>query len=90
MALGGPKYDTGDKFLIKFRADKEAVINTAGTAISDAVMQIDTPSEMVREMLTTKEYAFRVIGTTSNDFVFRAGRGAAAALGEVTKTCPLK
>ncbi|MCW5693095.1 MAG: hypothetical protein KIT48_12090 [Pseudolabrys sp.] len=89
IALGGTKFDTGDKFLVKFRADKNIVIDTTGTALSETIMQLDTTHEMVRQMLTAKEYAFRVIGTSSKDFVFRAGRGAAKVLGEVTKPCPL-
>lgn len=89
LALLG-KYRTGDIFIVKFRADRHDIIDTKAAAISDEVMEIHTPPEMVRQMLSAKEYAFRVIGVARSDFVFRAGRGASRAIGEVTKACPLE
>ena len=89
IALGGIRYKTGDRFLIKFRADKNEVFDSDAFAISEFVLQIDTNPEMVREMLAAKEYAVRVIGVASYDYIFRAGRGASRALGEVIKACPL-
>ncbi|MFA6265968.1 MAG: hypothetical protein WC670_09680 [Pseudolabrys sp.] len=90
IALGGPKFDTGDKFLIKFRTDKRPVVDTIAVAVSETFVEVDTTKEMVREMLTAKEYAVRIIGASSNDFIFNAGSGAPKALAEVAKACPLE
>jgi len=88
LALMG-HYTTGDLFLVKFRTDRNAIINTAATAISEKLIEIITTPDMVRQMQSGSEYALRVTGEASNDFIFRAGRGAAKALGEVTKACPV-
>jgi len=89
LALLG-KYRTGDLFVVKFRADRNAVIETVAKAISDDVMEIVTMPRMVRQMLSAREYAFRVMGAAaSRDMIFRAGRGAPKAIGAVTKACPL-
>lgn len=89
LALGGPKYRDGDIFFLKFRADKGEVIDTEGKAISEAVLQVVTKPEMIKQMMSAHRYALRVMGDTQMDFIFRAGRGAERAIGEVVKACPL-
>jgi hypothetical protein len=90
FALGGERYKEGDQFDIKYRPDKLAIVETTGTALNEKMMEVETSAEMVRSMLEAKEYAFRIMGASSRDVVFKAGAGAAKALAEVTKACPLK
>lgn len=90
VALGIARYKVGDVFSVKFRADTNEVIDTDGIAILENIIQVDTSPKMIRQMMTAKEYAFRVTGFASNDVIFRAGRGAAMAIGEVAKACPLE
>jgi hypothetical protein len=91
VALGGDKYDAGDLFQIKFRADKLATIDTAAAAISSVVLQLETPPAMLRHMLGAKQYAFRITGATATvDYIFKAGPRSGEALAEVLKACPLK
>lgn len=90
FAISGETYKTGDQYLIKYRPDKSEVIDTNGVALSEKIIVMDTSLEMVRSLVAAKEYAFRVIGASSYDLIFKAGAGAPKALAEVTKACPLK
>lgn len=89
FAMMGRKLKEGDVFFVKFRVDKQPIIDTEAVAISSAVLEMTATKEMMVQLTAGKEYAFRVTGTASEDFLFRAGRGSAQAINEVLKACPL-
>jgi hypothetical protein len=80
----------GDLFEIKFKADENPVIDTIGDAINSEVIEIAATPEMQKELLSAKEYAFRVSTSAGTQFdrVIRAGV-ASRALVDVVKACPL-
>jgi hypothetical protein len=86
--LRGP-FRKGDRFSIKFRVDKQPIIEVRADAVNESIMQLETTSEMVREMMSGREYALRISdGTASSDHIFTAER-AKEAIAEVVKECPL-
>jgi hypothetical protein len=86
--LGTGRFEEGMKFTVKFRADRNPIIETVGFGLSDLAFQLDTPREMVRQIMAAKEVAFRVTyRDTTADWIFRAG-AASKALVDVIKECP--
>jgi hypothetical protein len=85
------RYTIGDHFQIKFRAGDNPVVNADGEAVDVSTILVRAQEPISRELLTAKEFAFRVITASTsvggfNDLVFDAG-SAAEALPEVIDAC---
>ncbi len=86
LAINDPsrRFTPGDHFKIKFRADDNLVVDTDGEAISDTSILIRAKEPIPGELLTSKEFAFRVASTIGlYDLVFDAGSAAIALLGVI-------
>jgi hypothetical protein len=90
VTQSGADFKEGDLFRIKFRADANPIVETAGDAINDTVIEILTTQEMRMELTSAREYAFRIATPAGSQFdkVFKAG-AAARALSEVLTACPV-
>ena len=88
LRFGQGRFDEGMEFDVKFRTDKNDIIEGYGAALNDKVVQISNSQEMARQMRYAKEAAFRLIykGVTV-DKVFKMG-ASGKALAEVFKACP--
>jgi hypothetical protein len=91
LAISAPAggFEADDTVAIKFRADANPIVETTGAPINKAIIEVVATPDMRRELLTAREYAFRVTmpNGAESDSVFKAG-AAARALPEVLKACP--
>jgi hypothetical protein len=55
-----PRYKVGQKFEIKFRADRGPVLSTSGDAVSDNLVQLDQTAALISAMRGARSLAFRV------------------------------
>ncbi|QFR32748.1 hypothetical protein [Ancylobacter sp. TS-1] len=88
LGFGSGRFDEGMEFEIKFRADKNDIIETSGMALNDRIVQIEDSAPMARQMRDAKEAAFRLSyrGVTV-DKVFKL-KGSGKALAEIFNACP--
>lgn len=89
IALNGD-YETGAKFSILFRVDRNPIIEATGTAVSAKLLAFTMTGPMLKQMIEGKEYSLRVTDSTTNiKKVFAAGQ-AAEALIDVVRECPFE
>ncbi len=88
LRLGPGRFEEGMEFEIKFRADKNDIIESAGTALNDRIVQVEDSQQMARQIRDAKEVAFRLsYKGVVVDKVFKM-KGSAKALNEVFDACP--
>ncbi len=82
--------EKGDLFLFKFRVDSLPVVETAGVAIADRLVQVVTEKALVKSIREGKETAVRLEDKrgVSSTHVFNT-RGARAAFSDLSRECPL-
>jgi hypothetical protein len=81
---------TGEAFKLKFRVDLEPVLETAGVAIDNRVIQVVTDKSTVKAMQEGREAAVRIENAqgVSRTSIFKTS-GARAAFADLAKECPL-
>jgi hypothetical protein len=82
--------EKGDFFLLKFRVDEQPIVESAGIAISDRLIQVETEKALIKSIRDGKETAMRVQdkrGTTSTH-IFNTN-GARKAFSDLSRECPL-
>lgn len=80
----------GDLFKIKFRIDAQPVVDSAGVAISDRLIQVVTAQSLVKSIRDGKETAIRIediLGVTSTH-IFDTN-GARKAFADLSRDCPI-
>lgn len=83
-------FSEADLFALKFRVDKQPVVETAGVAISARLIEVVTEKSLVKALRDGRETAVRIFqksGVTSS-FVFKTA-GAPKAFADLAKECPL-
>jgi hypothetical protein len=82
------KYKVGDKFYIKLRVDKQPVLELAGVAISESLVQVDVTADIVRSIRDGKEIAVRQENSQGvSDTANFNTKGNAKAFARLTKEC---
>ena len=83
------RFADGMEFKVQFRADVNAIIETRGIGLSRSAFEIETPVEMVKQIMQAREVAFRIAyKSTETDWVFQPRR-TRNALVDVVKTCDI-
>jgi hypothetical protein len=88
---GDPKpLNQGDTFELKFKIDKQPIVDAKGLAISARLIQIVTEASLVKSIRDGRETAMRVATSSGvvTSYVFKTG-GAKKALADLSKECPL-
>jgi hypothetical protein len=80
----------GDLFAFKFRVDALPIVETAGAAISDRLIQVDTEKDLVRSIRDGRETAVRVTDTSGATIthIFNTA-GSRKAFADLSRECPL-
>jgi len=87
---GGDMFKTGTSYVVKLRADKGPITTTAGKAISERIIQLETQADMVRTIRKASETALRVESATdiSSTFVYNTA-GGVKAFARIAQGCNL-
>lgn len=80
----------GDYFAFKFRIDTQPVVEAAGIAISDRLIQVVTERSLVKAIRDGKETAVRVesTGGITSTHIFNTS-GSKRAFADLSRECPL-
>ena len=83
-------FKTGTSYVVKLRADKGPITTTAGKAISERIIQLETQADMVRTIRKASETALRVESATdiSSTFVYNTA-GGVKAFARIAQGCNL-
>lgn len=90
LAVIAGKQTAGDLFSVRLRVDKNDIVDEAGVAIDDLVVQIDPAKAVIRQILDGREIALRLKSSkgVTQDYVFGISK-ARAALARHVKECSL-
>jgi hypothetical protein len=84
------KYQVGDTFGIDLRVDRQPIVTTTGTAISEAIIEVSQPSpEVIKELGDGRELAARISGAVAWNTVVFGLANVSKAIAPVLKACPL-
>lgn len=89
IGVRGP-FLTGERVAIEFRADRRPIVEAEGLAINDARVQIETATEMARQMLDAKEVAFRITKPRSWPDLIYPLLKTERALVPLISACPMR
>jgi hypothetical protein len=80
----------GDYYKFKFRVDAQPVVEAAGIAISERLIQVDTDKSLVRSIRDGKETALRLEDSRGvfSTHVFNT-KGSRSAFADLSRECPL-
>jgi hypothetical protein len=86
--ISSHKWDAGDSFEIKFRADDKPVLERAAQALNERVLQIEDSEVIMDQLAGSKEAAFRVSSGADISFDFAVPvRQADKVVAIVKKAC---
>jgi hypothetical protein len=80
----------GERFIFKFRVDRNDVFMEIGRAISDGLIQVTTTPDLIRQMRTGKELAVRIESESNTSTHVLKLRGSNRAFEDIVKACPLE
>lgn len=88
--MGPGRFREQGDITAKFQADGKSPVDVKGMVLTDKTLQIEMPDTVARQLIGTKELAFRVTYLkTTFDRVFKPGKSGPKAMSEVFKLCPL-
>jgi hypothetical protein len=87
---GAERFNAGDPFKIKFKADANPVVETTGDAVNESIVEIIVTPDIRQTLAAAKEYALRVTTPAGTQFDSLFAAGDHRALSEALKACPAK
>jgi hypothetical protein len=92
MELGGdPKPMTeGQQFAIKFKVDKQPVVDADGIAISPRLIQVEATKSLVKAIRDGRETAVRLESAIVSSTHIYPTDGAKKAFADLIKECPIE